>query len=351
VSSDLDVEDRYRRVLRLLPGWYREQWEEDMVAAFLDSRLTGDLDDDMYVTLFGRPGRQEVASVVALAVRLYLGGAAVPRRYFAWGQAVRHAVLAMTLVQAVRGLDVLVLTVWSRRVFGWLPRPPSSLVVATPDGALPPAVWYLVAYAWIVAFVMLTLRYYRTAQLIAALAIVPDLFLLLQGQFTGRLQAPYVGPWAYWFLLNLVPVLAMVAFHRDAPPTPRWPWLLALPANYLLVVVPLLALQLTGNFAWVPDFSGVYCILVALACLVHVPRIRSRQAAHSGVWSLTLALLAADAGAYRIFSTTDYLHDPHLIAVSLAELLILAVAIALVVPDAARAQAATPAPPPHPQPG
>ena len=69
------------------------------------------------------------------------------------------------------------------------------------------------------------------------------------------------------------------------------------------------------------------------------------------MWSLTLALLAADAGAYRIFSIADYLHDPHLINVGLAELLILVVAVALVVPDAARTQAATPAPPPHPQPG
>jgi hypothetical protein len=38
-------------------------------------------------------------------------------------------------------------------------------------------------------------------------------------------------------------------------------------------------------------------------------------------------------------------HDPQLMKVSLAELLILAAAAALVTPDAARAQAATPAPP------
>jgi hypothetical protein len=101
----------------------------------------------------------------------------------------------------------------------------------------------------------------------------------------------------------------------------------------------------------VPDFSGLYCILVALACLAHTPWVRSRRAASSGVWSLTLALLAADAGAYRIFSIADYVHDPHLINVSLAELLILVVAVALVVPDAARARVATSAPPPHPQPG
>jgi hypothetical protein len=36
-----NLERRYWRVLWLLPGWYRKQWEQDMVAAFLDSWLTG----------------------------------------------------------------------------------------------------------------------------------------------------------------------------------------------------------------------------------------------------------------------------------------------------------------------
>jgi hypothetical protein len=345
------LERRYRRVLRLLPGYYREQWEQDMVAAFLDSWLTGDLEEDEAVLEFCKPTWAEVASVAGLAARLYLGGAGAPRRYFAWGQAVRRAVLAVTLVQAVRGLDVLVRTAWSRHVFGWLPAPPAGIAPGTPGGILPPAVWYLVAYAWIVSFVALVLGRYRTAQVIAALAIVPDLVWLLQGQFAGALPPAPLGPWAFWVLLNLAPVLAMTAFHRDAPPAARRPWLLALPAGYLLVAVPLLALQATGNSAWRPDFSGLYCLLAALACLAHAPRAWSRRTVGSGVWSLALTLLAADAGAYRICSLTDYLHDPHLIKVSLAELLIMVIAVALVVPDAARAAAAAPAPRPHPQPG
>jgi hypothetical protein len=345
------LERRYRRVLRLLPGYYREQWEQDMVAAFLDSWLTGDLEEDEAVLEFCKPTWAEVASVASLSARLHLGGAGAPRRYFAWGQAVRRAVLAVTLVQAVRGLDVLVRTAWSRHVFGWLPVPPAGIAPGTPGGILPAAAWHLVAYAWIVSFVALVLGRYRTAQVIAALAIVPDLAWLLQGQFTGVVRGPSLGPWAFWVLLNLAPVLGMTAFHRDAPPAARWPWLLALPAGYLLVAVPLLAVQVTGNSAWLPDFSGLYCVLVALACLAHAPRAWSRRAAGSGVWSLALTLLAADAGAYRIFSLTDYLNDPHLIRVSLAELLIVVIAGALVAPDAARAPTATPAPPPHPQPG
>jgi hypothetical protein len=338
-----DLERRYRRVLRLLPGWYREQWEQDMIAAFLDSWLTGDPEADEYISKAARPEWAEVASVAGLAVRLYLGGAGTPRRYFAWGQALRRAVLAVLLVHAVLAVDVLVFLVWSRRLVGWLPAPPASLVVV-PGGAWD-KVYYLACVAWIVTFVMLALGHYRAARVLAALAIVPNLVALLQAQLTAIMPAPF-GPWIFWILVDLAPVLAMTAFHRDAPPAAPGPWLLALPAGYVLVYGPLMALLATGNSAWLPDFSGLCCILVALACLAHTPWIRSRPG--SGVWSLTLVLLAALAGAYRLGTLTDYLHDPHLITVSLAELLILVVAVALVAPDAARAQTPTLAPPPSP---
>jgi hypothetical protein len=345
MSGGLGLEQRYRRVLRLLPGYYRDQWEEDMVAAFLDSWLTGDPEVDVAVLRFCRPGLGEVASVAGLAARLYLGGASAPRRYFAWGQAIRRAVLAVVLVHAVLGLNVLVRTAWSRRLFG-LPAPPASLLTISPGGVWP-TVFYAVNVAWIVTFVALALGHYRTARLLAALAIVPGLAALLQAQLTGIMPAPF-GPWAWWVLVDLAPVAAMAAFHSGAPPAARWPWLLALPVGYLLVIVPLMVAQATGNLAWVPDVAGQFCLLVALACLVHAPRAWSRRAAGSGVWSLTVALLAAVAAAYRIATLTGYLHDPHLIKVSVAELVILVAAAALVAPDAARTQTATPAPPPHP---
>ena len=182
-------------------------------------------------------------------------------------------------------------------------------------------VYYLASVAWIAVFVTLALGYYRTARVLAALAIVPGLVALMQAQLTGIMPAPF-GAWAFWVLFDLAPVLAMTAFHRDARPAVPRRWLLALPAGYLLVYGPLLALQVTGNSAWLPDFPGLCCILVSLACLAHAPRAWSRQAAGTGPWSLTLVLLAAVAAAYRIFTLASYLHDPHLITVSLTELLI-----------------------------
>ena len=338
MSSDL--ERRYRRVLRVLPGWYRDRWEHDMVAAFLDSWLTGDPAADAYIIKAAGPGWAEVASVAGLAVRLHVTGPGTPRRH-AWGQAVRRAALAVVLVHAVLGVNVLMFLVWSRRLVGWLPAPPGSLVIA-PAG-LWAALYYLASVTWIATFATLALGHYRTARVLAALAIVPSLLALLQAQLTGIMPAPF-GSWAFWVLADLVPVLALTAFRRDAPQAPPGRWLLALPVGYVLVYGPLLALQTTGNSAWLPDFSGLCCILVSLACLAHAPRAWSRQADGAGLWSLALILLAAVAGANRIASLTGYLTDPHLIAVSVAELLILLAAAALLVPDAARAQAATPAP-------
>jgi hypothetical protein len=348
MSGDPDLEQRYRRVLRLLPGYYRDKWEEDMVAAFLDSWLTGEPEDDEAILEFCKPTWQESASVVALAARLYLGGAGAPRRYFAWGQAVRGVVLALILMHAVRALDAFVRLAWARRLFG-VPAAPAYAVIAPPSGTWT-SVFYVVSYVWFVVFALLLFGHYRTARVMAAMAIVPDLVAVTQGQLNGSLQAPF-SSWAFWVLLDLAPILAMAAFYRDVPQVRRRPWLLALPAGYLLVYVPVMMLQLTGNLAWLPDFCGTCCLLVALACLVHLPRARFRRSTGSSVWSLTLVLLAAVVGVYRLVSLGDYQHDPHLMTVSLAELLILVVAAVLVAPDAARAQSAMPASPLYPHPG
>ncbi len=350
MSSDL--ERRYRRVLRLLPGYYREQWEEDMVAAFLDSWLTGDPETDEYISKAAGPSWAEVGSVARLAARLYLGGAGTPRRYFAWGQATRNAVLTVMLLQAVWALDRFVRLTWTHQVFTWLPVAQPANTPAAMSGSIWPLMFYTDAAgcAWIAIFVALVLGHYRTARIIAVLAIVPDLVTLLQAQVFG-IPGPPFGPWAFWILLELAPVLAMAAFHRDAPPVARLPWLVALPAGFLLVSAPMLAIEATGNSAWLPDTPGLCCVLVSLACLGYTIRARYRKSAGSGVWSLTLTLLAVTAGVYRIVSLGDYVHYLHQINVSLAQLLILLIAAALVAPGAVRAQAATPEPRPYPHSG
>ena len=41
-----------------------------------------------------------------------------------------------------------------------------------------------------------------------------------------------------------------------------------LPGYYLLVPVPVLVIQATGNQAWLPDSAGLGCLVVSLFCLV-----------------------------------------------------------------------------------
>jgi hypothetical protein len=340
-----DLERRYRRVLRLLPGWYRQRWEQDMVAAFLDSWLTGDPSADEYIRGAAGPSGAEVASVARLAVRLHLSGPATSRRY-AWGQSIRRAALAMLLAHAVLAVNVLVSLVWHRVVVGWLPPPPGSLVIE--PGAVWATVYCLANVAWMLAFVTLVRGQYRAARVLAVLAILPGLAALIQAQFTGIVLLPS-GGWVFWILFDLAPVLALAAFHRDAAPAAARPWLLALPAGYVLVYGPVLALEATGNLAWLPDFAGLCCILVGLACLAHAPRAWSRRAPGTGLWSLALCLLATVAAVYRIVTLTGFAQDPHLVSVGLTELLIMLAAAALVAPDAARAQAASTAPPTFPR--
>src|SRR5580693_4246751 len=122
-----ELERRYRWVLRLLPRYYREQWEQDMIGAFLDGWLTGDPETDEYISRVAWPGWAEVTSVA--------------------GQAVRRAVLAVLLLHAVLAAEILVFLEWGRRLVGWLPPPPASLVIA-PGGVWDMA-YYLVNVAWI----------------------------------------------------------------------------------------------------------------------------------------------------------------------------------------------------------
>jgi len=308
-----DLERRYRRALWLLPGYYRRQWEEDMVAAFLDSSLTGDPDEDELITEYGRPSLPELASVAGLATRLHLGGSGAPRRYFARGQAVRNAVLAVTLARATQALGSFAVLAWEHPLSG-LSTSPAQLTAGTWEGIWA-GTWYAVGYAWLVAYIALVLGYRRTAQAIAGLAVVPDLVYLLQ----------YPGPWAGWILFDVAPVLAMAAFHPDAPPIARRGWLVALPASFALVAVPVIAIQASGDANWL-DQPGLCCILVTLACLSHALAIRAGRGSGRGQWSLTLILLAAAAGIYQVASLAAH---PQLLAAGVTELVLMAAAVAV----------------------
>src|ERR1700722_16417492 len=103
MSGGLDLEQRYRRVLRLLPGYYRDKWEEDMVAAFLDGWLTGDPDEDSVTMEYDRPTRGEIVSVIVLGGPLRLRGVGGAPQVAPWRRRTPPPLLRLGAGGAERG--------------------------------------------------------------------------------------------------------------------------------------------------------------------------------------------------------------------------------------------------------
>ncbi|MEU4482383.1 hypothetical protein AB0F68_30615 [Micromonospora sp. NPDC023966] len=297
------LEERYRFILRLLPAAYRQQWEDDMVAAFLNSMDTGDPETTAYAADYGRPSISEVASIVSLAVRLRLGGADAPPRSYAWGQAVRLATLMAMLAHAVMVTTSIAVSLWLSGKIAWLPTPESEWANTSPSSIWHTA-WNLAGYAWLPAYIALVLGHRRVAQAVALLAIVPPALTTAVEQATGDVPLS-VSPWAM-LLVDVALLLAMAAFHHGASPVPRRPWLLALPVGILLVPVPLFTIQATTPALRLLDWPGLSCAAVTAAMVIHLTVRVSRRRPRTLPWSLALTLLAVSTLALRTATLTDY---------------------------------------------
>ncbi|MEU4565580.1 hypothetical protein [Micromonospora sp. NPDC023956] len=297
------LEERYRRVLRLLPAAYRQRWEDDMVAAFLDSMDTGDPETTGDLLDHGRPTLPEVASIASLAVRLRLGGADAPPRPYAWGEAVRLATLMAVLAHAVMATGGIAVALWSAGRIGWLPTPPPDLAL-TPSSSTWRAAWDLTGYAWLPAYLALVLGHRRVAQAVALLAVVPPLVTTVVTQTSGAVPLS-VSPWA-GLLLDVALLLGMAAFPHDGTPVPRRPWLLALPIGILAVPIPLFALQATRPALRLLDWPGLWCVLVTVALLVHLALRTADRSARLLPWSLAFTLLTATTLVLRLVTLPDY---------------------------------------------
>jgi hypothetical protein len=286
------LEDRYRRVLRVLPAAYRAEWEEEMVATFLASMATDDPDEAEYLDDFGRPSWSEVGSVLALALRLRVGGAGAPPRSVAWGQAIRLATLMWLLGQAVLGVADQEFGLWLSGKLSWLPDPPVEWGVVTDA-------WHriqgLAGLIWVLAFAALLLGHRRIAQVLAVIAAVP--LLVATGNAVADLidgAHPPVLSLLAILLLDVLSVVGMVAFHPDIPPPPPRPWFTALVAGALvlpwLFAVPVL------------DWPGLWAIAVVLIGVANLVRRRPAPA-----WSHALALAAGAIFTLRVVTLLEYL--------------------------------------------
>ncbi|MEV0147693.1 MULTISPECIES: hypothetical protein [unclassified Nonomuraea] len=250
------LERRYRFVLRILPGPYRVEREDEMVAAFME--MSGEVPDERNP----RPRWDEVASVVALAVRVRLGGAGAGPRSVAWGEAVRLVALLGLGFQAMLGVHGLV----------W-PAASAAAHLPAPAGATSP--FPAVADAlWVVAFAAVMRGFAGPAKVAAVVAGAVSLLLIGAGP---AVQLSWAAPPAA--LVASVPVLALLAgFHTEAPATVR-PW--------RLLLLPVAVALPSALLPWAPlPWTSASEALLALWSLFYPETFATVACAAAGVAAL-----------------------------------------------------------------
>ena len=233
------LETRYRRLLRLLPAYYRNRWEDDMVATFLET-ADHTSEDPEFELEYGRPGLAETTSVLTLAVRLRIGEATEgrPRRYVIAADVVRRFALISTTFQASLALVLGVLRLT------WPPE-----LVRTP-----PTLTLIAGLLWLPAFLALMAgnrTWATTFSVLATAGTVVRIFDFPTLTMVGTL------------ILQLATILAVAAFSHPSP-IHIGRWLPALAGSAVLVF----AVQ----WAVVLPTAGVAGVLTVLAAPVVVSR-------------------------------------------------------------------------------
>ena len=295
------LEQRYRRALRLLPAAYRREWEADMVATFLERAHAANPDDPEGVEL-SRPGRGELASIAGLAVRLRLGGPDAAPRSFAWGEAARRIALVGLLAHTIAALVGVVYTLWIIQRLPGATIPSGVTQVGFPSQWQ--ALWSLTGLLWLPAYLSLLYGHRRAAGLLALLALAPVLISTVVDLAADG--GAFAATRSYWLLFGALPVLALAAFHHEAPPVTPRPWLLALPAGVVgAFTLPLLSAP-AGEAPPLVDWPALWCIGLAGATLVHLTAPRTGLRLAGPHWTLALAVLAAAAFGLRTVTLLDH---------------------------------------------
>jgi hypothetical protein len=212
------LETRYRRLLRLLPAWYRAEREQEMVEVFLDDRAarardTGELDDE-----YGWPGWGEAAAVAGLAVRTRVGGPGDPPGPRATGAVVRAAGTGAVLLSA-GGAGATAIWWVVAALIGPSEAADNLAALVRPAGAgqWHDAVLLVLGLCWLPAWTALSAGRLQLARILGILATVPPLSSIASALVDGAMTAA-----ALTLAAALMPVGALVllrlGFHRDAPP-------------------------------------------------------------------------------------------------------------------------------------
>ena len=299
------LEDRYRRVLRVLPMDYRAVWEEEMVATFLDSVTTGDPVVDEDLLDLGRPGAAECLSVFGLAVRLRLGGAGATARAVSLGEAVRSATLIGLLCSGLLLPMSMTQDAW---ISLGLPLPATAVDALSQSAQS--SVWRspvgLLGWGWLFSYFTVLLGRRDMAVALATLALIPRAITPVTGtvaQLAGG-SATDGSVLTAWCLLGIDVcfVAGLAAFHREAPRVSPGPWLRAFGLGTVAFgLVGVSSLWQPGARLWL-DLPGVLC----LAWIVAASRGRRRR---PPAGDMTLSILAIAVLLLRVSSVLDQRHS------------------------------------------
>jgi hypothetical protein len=333
------LEERYRRVLRLLPAAYRARWEEEMVDTFMLTTLPADLDPEQaeFAADYGRPSWPETWSVLTLAVRLRLGADESAGRSVAYGGALRLvALLGLLLLAAPIAYQTAGL-LWVIHHLG------------QPDYAAPDW-WQRLGMAtgllWAAAYLTLVTGIRRTGRVLAVLALALSLLSTLHNLLRGA--STWYAVWnVYSGLLRALPVAALIAFHPTAPAVRSRPWLIALPVA-TVASTALIMFDVVFNTIYL-DLPGLDDTLILASIGGYLLARRTGHVARTADWPLALAILAAANLALRVITLYGYRQDlqyagmPHvLFAIGTAQTVLLVAAVLVLVPLARRDLAALP---------
>ncbi|GLY50175.1 hypothetical protein [Lentzea sp. NBRC 102530] len=186
-----NLERRYRALLKVLPGWYRRDREEEMVGIFLAER-----DDDLDLE-HSWPGWGETWAVLGLSLRTHLaagaGMSSVPANVVWRGEVVRALGVLGLLLGLYYATSGLVLTITLRSHAPW---------------------WRVLELAPFVAFPALFTGRRTLAKIAAAVPALVSLDALTQ-------PGPAVWMWTVFQLPALVTFTCLcLGFHREAPTPP-----------------------------------------------------------------------------------------------------------------------------------
>lgn len=273
------LEHRYRMLLRVLPAWYRDDRDEEMVATFLAARHAGDDTDDLDQE-YGWPGWAEAFATAALAVRTRLAATGAPPRALAAGGIVRTAALLGLLIQSAFAAATLTgaLVTAARQQ-------PGTVVTPLPVGQVLP----LLAVLPLVSL----LRGHRGwARIWGLCAVAPTVITLAAKviQPPGTVWPAVVVDLPLWVAVACL----FAGFHRAAPAPRPTPWLRALVAAVALSVLWQAVVSLVAPVPWtwvtIDDPAALPSWGVVLAGVAYLALAAVRPGVAGGSWPGAVAV-------------------------------------------------------------